>query len=101
MAPTRLGAPCARVGAHGGGVPVPWNRLRRPRPLVAALVTTIVFVLGHGVSLHPYWPAILAIASLGIAALAARIVTRSLAPCISMHAAYNLGMVMAVYAGLP
>src|SRR5436309_3725709 len=76
--------------------------LARSCPLpVAGLVSTIVFVLGHGVSLHPYWPAILAIASLGIAALAARIVTKSLAPCISMHVAYNLGMVAAVYAGLP
>jgi CAAX protease family protein len=76
--------------------------LSRSWPLpVAGVVTTIVFVLGHGVSLHPYWPAILAITSLGIAALAARIVTKSVAPCISMHVAYNLGVVVAVYAGLP
>ena len=67
----------------------------------ASLVTTILFVLGHGFSLHPYWPAILAITAFAVAALRARIVTKSLAPCISMHAAYNLGMVVAVYAGSP
>jgi len=32
----------------------------------ASLVTTIVFVLGHGFSLHPYWPAILAITSFAV-----------------------------------
>jgi membrane protease YdiL (CAAX protease family) len=68
---------------------------------VAGLVTTILFVLGHGVSLQPYWPSILAITSLAVVALGARIVTKSLAPCISMHAAYNLGMVVCVYAGTP
>jgi len=65
----------------------------------ASLVTTILFVLGHGFSLHPYWPSILAITLFAVAALRARIVTKSLTPCISMHAAYNLGMVVAVYAG--
>jgi membrane protease YdiL (CAAX protease family) len=74
--------------------------LSRSWPLPAAgLVTTILFVLGHGVSLHPYWPSILVITALAVAALRARIVTKSLAPCISMHAAYNLGMVVAIYAG--
>ena len=74
--------------------------LARSWPVPAAgLVTTTLFVLGHGVSLHPYWPSIVAITSFGVAALGARIVTKSLAPCISMHVAYNLGMVVAVYAG--
>ena len=68
---------------------------------VAGLVTTILFVLAHGVSLQPYWPSILAITSFAVAALRARIVTKSLAPCISMHVAYNLGMVAAAYAGTP
>ena len=67
----------------------------------AGLVATILFVLCHYIGLHPYWPGILAITSFAVAALAARIATKSVAPCISMHVAYNLGMVVAVYAGIP
>lgn len=68
----------------------------------AGLVTTILFLLSHYYgSLHPYWPAIIAITSFGVAALGARIATKSLAPCVSMHVAYNLGIVVAVYAGIP
>jgi membrane protease YdiL (CAAX protease family) len=68
----------------------------------AGLLTTILFVLSHYYgSLHPYWPAILAITLFAVAALGARLVTKSLAPCISMHVAYNLGIVVAVYASIP
>jgi membrane protease YdiL (CAAX protease family) len=74
--------------------------LARSWPLpTAACVTTMLFVLLHVSSVHPYWPGLFAIASVATVALRARIVTKSLAPCIAVHTAYNLGLVVAVYAG--
>jgi membrane protease YdiL (CAAX protease family) len=64
----------------------------------AGVVTTILFILVHFNGLHPYWPGVLAIAVVATAALHARIATNSLAPCIVIHATYNLGITVAVYA---
>jgi len=65
---------------------------------VAGCLTTIFFALFHITSLHPYFPAVVMVTCMGAAQLWARVASRSLAPSIAMHAAYNLGLVVTVYA---
>jgi len=71
---------------------------RAGRPLVAAVVTTVVFVGLHAAEIGRYWPAWVAIGLLGALALRVRVRTGSLLPAIILHASYNLGLVLAVYA---
>lgn len=62
----------------------------------ASLVVTGLFVLVHLPETGAYWPAILAIGLVGVGTLAARLLSRSLAPAIALHAAYNLVIVLGV-----
>jgi membrane protease YdiL (CAAX protease family) len=65
----------------------------------AAAMVTVAFIATHFSEALAYWPAWAAIALLASAALLFRLKTRSLIPAISVHAAYNLGLVITVYAG--
>jgi len=64
----------------------------------AAATTTAIFVALHATELGAYWPAWIGIALLGAVALRVRLVTGSLLPAIALHASYNLGLVLVVYA---
>jgi membrane protease YdiL (CAAX protease family) len=68
------------------------------RPATAAALTTALFVALHVTELGGYWPAWIAIAALGALALRLRIAAGSLVPAIALHASYNLGLVLMVYA---
>jgi membrane protease YdiL (CAAX protease family) len=68
------------------------------RPAAAGVATTAIFVALHATEVGSYWPAWLAIATLGALALRARVVTGSLLPAIALHASYNLGLVLVVLA---
>jgi membrane protease YdiL (CAAX protease family) len=117
--PTDLG-PLARAASAGGGARFFWAALaigvappveelvfrgalyaglaRSWGPSWAALATTAIFVALHATEVGAYWPAWMAIATLGALALRARLVTGSLLPAIALHATYNLGLVLMVYA---
>ena len=58
-------------------------------PIAAAIVVTALFVLMHVLESGRYPPALFAIATLGLACIGARVLTRSLAAPIAMHMAYN------------
>lgn len=66
---------------------------------VAGAVVTLLFVASHLPEVWGYPPAMAAVGALGVAALTARIRTRSLVPAVVLHAAYNLALALAVYAG--
>jgi membrane protease YdiL (CAAX protease family) len=68
------------------------------RSEIAGAITTAVFVALHVTEIGTYWPAWLTIGLLGALALRARVATGSLLPAIALHATYNLGLVLAVYA---
>jgi membrane protease YdiL (CAAX protease family) len=68
--------------------------------LPAACVVTILFVILHLTETYHFWPAIVAISILGLAALFARISTNSLVPAIVVHGAYNLILVVSVFTGI-
>lgn len=68
------------------------------RPAAAGVATTVIFVALHATEVGSYWPAWLAIATLGALALRARVATGSLLPAIALHASYNLGLVLMVLA---
>jgi membrane protease YdiL (CAAX protease family) len=57
--------------------------------IVAASVTTLVFVLLHVSSLSPYWPRLASVLLLGVAAQVARTRTGSIWPGVAMHFAWN------------
>jgi membrane protease YdiL (CAAX protease family) len=60
-------------------------------------LTTALFLAVHLPEIGSFGPALLAISLLGVATLVARQRTQSLAPAIALHAAYNLGIVIATY----
>ena len=73
-----------------------WTGLSRSwGPFVAALAVTLVFTLLHVPEAIGYWPALVAITFLGAATLAARLLSRSLAPPVVLHTGYNAIMVAA------
>jgi CAAX protease family protein len=120
-APHQAAGPLARLARLGGWARFGWAVLafvvappveelmfrgalysglvRATRPFVAGAITTVIFVGLHVPEIGAYWPAWLAIGLLGALALRARVVTGSLVPAIALHATYNLGLVLAVYAG--
>lgn len=61
---------------------------------------TLLFVAGHLLQVWGYIPGIACIFGLGVATLLARIYTKSLAPPIALHAAYNLVIVLSAYGAL-
>ncbi|HET6897062.1 MAG TPA: CPBP family intramembrane glutamic endopeptidase, partial [Vicinamibacteria bacterium] len=67
-------------------------------PTAAGAAVTLVFVLLHFGEIAGYWPAIVGLTLLGAATVIARIVTGSLAPAVALHASYNLGLVVVLYA---
>ncbi|HEX8154374.1 MAG TPA: type II CAAX endopeptidase family protein [Thermoanaerobaculia bacterium] len=66
-------------------------------PRVAGVLVTVLFVAMHLVETWRYWPATVAILSLALVALAARIRTGSLIAPIAVHVAYNAGIVISAY----
>jgi membrane protease YdiL (CAAX protease family) len=66
------------------------------RPGAAAVVTTAVFVGLHLTEVGTYWPAWIAIGTLGALALRERLRAGSLLPAIALHAGYNAGLVLLV-----
>ena len=72
--------------------------LRRSWGLPAAsILVTVLFVAVHLPGTFHYWPAIVAIASVGILALVIRLRTQSLVPAVAVHFAYNLIITLGVY----
>jgi len=65
----------------------------------AALIVTAVFVAAHASEALAYWPAWAGITLMSVAALFFRVRTRSLVPAVSVHAAYNLVLIIAVFVG--
>lgn len=122
-APKHALGPMARLAEMGGWARVGWAFLavacappveelvfrgvfyaglaRSWRPAVAATLTTVVFVALHAAEIGTYWPAWLIIGALGALALRVRLASGSLLPAIALHATYNLGLVLALYAGSP
>ena len=64
----------------------------------AGTLVTLLFVASHGTEIWGYPPAMVSVAAVGIAALVARIRTKSLAPAVALHAAYNLVLAASIYA---
>jgi membrane protease YdiL (CAAX protease family) len=65
----------------------------------AGTLVTLVFLASHLTEVWGYPPAVVSVAAVGTAALFARIHTKSLAPAVALHAAYNLMLTVSVYAG--
>jgi membrane protease YdiL (CAAX protease family) len=66
----------------------------------SGMLVTLLFVATHLTEAWGYAPAIVCITAVGTAALIARILTKSLAPAVALHAGYNLVLVVSVYAGV-
>jgi membrane protease YdiL (CAAX protease family) len=112
--------PLGRIAQAGGGLRVAWACLavaiappveelvfrgvlysglaRSWAPSRAGFVTTMVFVAMHATEIGAYWPAWIALGVLSTLAWRARVATGSLVPAVALHASYNLGLVLAVYA---
>ena len=58
-------------------------------PILAGIVTTVLFVAVHMPKVLEYWPALLAVSLIGSLTVLIRIHTESLAPGIAMHCTYN------------
>lgn len=67
----------------------------------AGVIVTVLFVLTHVFEFAHYWPAALAILTLAIATLIARLKTGSVASAILLHAGYNLAVMVSIYLGKP
>jgi len=79
---------------------VMWAGLARSwRPGAAAFAITAAFLLLHVTEAGGYPIALVAIGSLGLMALVARVLTGSLVPAIAMHSSYNSVIVAAVLGG--
>jgi membrane protease YdiL (CAAX protease family) len=79
---------------------VMWTGLARSwGPLAAAAAVTGTFVLLHVTEAGGYPLALVAIGSLGLAALAARVLSGSLVPAVLLHSGYNCVVVATVVLG--
>jgi membrane protease YdiL (CAAX protease family) len=65
---------------------------------ISVLLVTVTFVLLHLPETRSYWPALVAIAIMALALAAFRIRSGSIGPAIMLHAYYNLGLAMMVFA---
>jgi membrane protease YdiL (CAAX protease family) len=63
----------------------------------AGTLVTLIFLAGHLTEAWGYAPALLAIVTVGAAALFARILTNSLVPAVALHAAYNFVLGVSLY----
>jgi membrane protease YdiL (CAAX protease family) len=79
-------------GALYAGFEKTWGRSR------SILLVTVTFVLLHLSETRSYWPALVAIAIMAMALAAVRIRSGSIGPGIMLHAYYNLGLVLMVFA---
>lgn len=70
-------------------------------PLVAGIIVTALFVVMHVTEAWGSAVAMLAIATVGVATLLARIKTRSLVPAIALHCAYNTAISASIFALRP
>jgi membrane protease YdiL (CAAX protease family) len=66
--------------------------------VAAAVVVTLLFMAMHLTEIRSYWPALLGISLLAIGTLVVRRISGSLVSAITLHVAYNLGLVIFVYA---
>jgi membrane protease YdiL (CAAX protease family) len=62
------------------------------------LLVTVTFVLLHLFETRSYWPALVAIAIMALALAVLRVRSGSIGPAIMLHANYNLGLVLMVFA---
>lgn len=69
--------------------------------IIAGIVVTALFVLGHLPHTLHYVPGIFGFTILGILALMLRIQSRSLGPAVALHATYNLCIVVGIYFFFP
>ena len=79
-------------GALYAGFEKTWGRSR------SILLVTVTFVPLHLSETRSYWPALVAIAIMAMALAAVRIRSGSIGPGIMLHAYYNLGLVLMVFA---
>jgi len=113
------GGPLAKVAASGGSGRVAWTILALLfAPFVeellfrglmlrgmlaswgvkaASVIVTVLFFTLHLFETSGYWPAMLAILSLSLATLFARLRTGSVVTSMAVHGAYNAALVVAVY----
>ena len=66
-------------------------------PIIASLVTTVLFVAVHMPKVLEYWPALVAVIFIGALTVMLRLRTGSLAPGITMHSTYNGTLVAAAF----
>jgi membrane protease YdiL (CAAX protease family) len=72
-----------------------WTGLaRRWNPIMAGATVTFAFAAVHITQAGTYWPAMVAIATMGAAALVARVRSGSLIPAIALHLSYNAVVVI-------
>ena len=64
-------------------------------PIMAAVLTTLAFILVHMPKVLEYWPALLAVTLIGTLTVLLRIRAGNLAPGIALHSTYN-GTLVAV-----
>jgi membrane protease YdiL (CAAX protease family) len=77
-----------------------WTGMKRSwGPVAAALAVTAIFVLLHVNEAGGYPLALAAIGSLGLGALAARVLSGSLLPAVLLHAGYNCVVMAATIMG--
>jgi membrane protease YdiL (CAAX protease family) len=69
-------------------------------PGIAGVLVTVLFVATHTLYALTYWPAVIAITSVGVGALVMRVWTASLLPAVLLHSTYNALLVVAVYVGV-
>lgn len=65
-------------------------------PIASTVLVTSLFVLLHLPEAAGYWPALVFIGLMGLAAIRARVVSGSLGPSMFLHAGYNAALVVAV-----
>lgn len=78
-------------GVLFAGFAASWGRY------VSAALVSVIFVLFHLGEAFQYWPALAFIALLAAALVAIRMRTGAIGPTVTLHAAYNLGLVVATY----
>jgi membrane protease YdiL (CAAX protease family) len=66
-------------------------------PVWAATLTTVLFVACHIIEAMHYWPALLFIGLMALAALWLRLFTRTIGPAIALHFGYNLAIFSTVF----
>lgn len=62
-------------------------------PALASVLVTVLFAAAHLPEVMSYWPALVSIAIVGVAALVMRRRSGSLVPAIALHATYNVVLV--------